>query len=557
MEPSRPSSAEYRYDAEDVGLLSWREQPSHSRGGSRFLQAIHSWSPNGLNSLLRRAEKTGHHLLSSIGCCSPARRGGARLSRTHRLLRLVGFLVWLFIVVSAAESVFLPSYQTPPKHYADLREKILSSTQPGRGNPGNEKIFIASNIVQEGMIRGPWGSSLIELVDILGEDNVFVSIYENDSGNGTGDALRELAAQLPCPYTFVCDLKEYIKAKKRSKMITGNSSVVTGDHVSLDGFPKTILPSGDERVKRIAYLAQIRNQMLEPLNSSYMLSGGHAESGFNHVKVRFDRVLFLNDIYFSAIDAAQLLFSTNVDESGHAQYRAACAVDFVSKVMFYDTFVVRDAEGYSTGLMFFPWFAPVGQARSRNQVLEGSDAVQVRSCWGGMVVFQAEMFQDFSTADSTSRLVSQFRHEPEPFWESSECCLIFADLEDQFGEPDVANRTGVFLNPFIRVAYSQNTWKWLAFFRRYERIFANMQYIVSKLAYPEHNPRRTHVAGQRVKDSVWQSNADGQPGGSFQTIQRRAAPGGYCGQRRMFVMDEDVEKANKNGAKNWEKIPVP
>lgn len=61
-------------------------------------------------------------------------------------------------------------------------------------------MFIASNIVQEEMIRGPWGRSLLELVDILGEHNVFVSIYENDSGPGTGDALRELAAQLPCPF---------------------------------------------------------------------------------------------------------------------------------------------------------------------------------------------------------------------------------------------------------------------------------------------------------------------------------------------------------------------
>ncbi|GBF67249.1 hypothetical protein TMEN_9972 [Trichophyton mentagrophytes] len=541
----RPSSpARYDAEAEAVGLLSYhhdqqqqqQQQPSHGRGG--LLQAIHGRSPSSLNSLpLRRAEKPGHHLLAAIGCC-PTRRAGTRLSRAHRLLRLVGFLAWLFVVVSVAESLLWPPYQTPPEHYAGLRERILGSTQPGRGNPEGQKVFIASNIVQEEMIRGPWGRSLLELVDILGEHNVFVSIYENDSGPGTGDALRELAAQLPC-----------------------NSSVVAGEHVPLEGLPTTTLPSGDERVKRIAYLARVRNRVLEPLNSAYQPSGDHVAAvdgfGFSHANMQFDRVLFLNDVYFSAIEAAQLLFSTNVDQAGHAQYRAACAVDFISKAMFYDTFVVRDAEGYGTGLMFFPWFAPVGQARSRKQVLQGADAVEVRSCWGGMAAFQASMFQHFSTADSTSQTVTRFRHDSEPFWESSECCLIFADWEDRFGQPDVANQTGVFLNPYVRVAYSHNTWKWLGFFRRFERIFANLQYLVSRLAYPEHNPRRTHLPGQKVRERVWQSNADGQPGGSLQTIQRIASPGGFCGQRRMFVMVDDIEKANRNGAKNWKKIPVP
>ena len=108
------------------------------------------------------------------------------------------------MAVSVAESLLWPPYQTPPEHYAGLRERILGSTQPGRGNPEGQKVFIASNIVKEEMIRGPWGRSLLELVDLLGEDNVFVSIYENDSGPGTGDALRELAAQLPCLFPPVC-----------------------------------------------------------------------------------------------------------------------------------------------------------------------------------------------------------------------------------------------------------------------------------------------------------------------------------------------------------------
>ena len=41
-------------------------------------------------------------------------------------------------------------------------------------------MFIAANIVDEELIRGPWGSRVVELVELLGRENVFLSIYEND-----------------------------------------------------------------------------------------------------------------------------------------------------------------------------------------------------------------------------------------------------------------------------------------------------------------------------------------------------------------------------------------
>ena len=198
----RPSSpARYDAEAEAVGLLSYhdqqkqqqqQQQPSHGRGG--LLQAIHGRSPSSLNSLpLRRAEKTGHHLLAAIGC-SPTRRAGTRLSRTHRLLRLVGFLAWLFVAVSVAESLLWPPYQTPPEHYAGLRERILGSTQPGRGNPEGQKVFIASNIVKEEMIRGPWGRSLLELVDLLDQpfDPNLADAVAHEAGDGGEPVVAEV-----------------------------------------------------------------------------------------------------------------------------------------------------------------------------------------------------------------------------------------------------------------------------------------------------------------------------------------------------------------------------
>ncbi|EFE32282.1 uncharacterized protein ARB_00804 [Trichophyton benhamiae CBS 112371] len=414
------------------------------------------------------------------------------------LLKILIFLVGGFVLVSVVQAIFHPSYQQPPEHYAQLQRRILASSEPGRANQRNEKIFIAANIIREDLIRGAWGASLLELVELLGEDNVFVSVYENDSGKATSEALIELQDKLP------------------------------------------------------SYLAEVRNRALRPLDATYTPTSAESEKGFRHATEKFDRVLFLNDVYFSATDAVQLLFSTNAEKTGHADYRAACAIDFTANVMFYDTFVVRDNEGYGMGLMFFPWFPVVGKSESRQDVLAEKDAVRVRSCWGGMASFDAQVFQ--KSSGNHSELALTFRHEPEPFWEAAECCLIFADMESTSLE---SNGAGVYVNPYIRVAYTENTWAWLGFFRRYERIFANLQWIVSKIGYPEYNPRRLHNPGQMVKEKVWVQGDDENQLGSFQMLERKAAVGGFCGQRRMFVMKDDINDANKKGEKNWEKIPVP
>jgi Cryptococcal mannosyltransferase 1 len=109
------------------------------------------------------------------------------------LVTFVSAMLW-----SIADSVLRPSYATPPAHYKELEDKLHSSRTPGRGNPRNEKVFIASNIIQHEMIRGEWGQNLLTLVDYLGPENVFVSIYENDSGPEATLALSWLREQLTC-----------------------------------------------------------------------------------------------------------------------------------------------------------------------------------------------------------------------------------------------------------------------------------------------------------------------------------------------------------------------
>jgi len=91
-------------------------------------------------------------------------------------------MVVLYIVLTP---IFFPSYLRRPAHYSGKNER-------------GEKVFIAANIVDEELIRGDWGRQIVELVELLGEENVWLSIYENDSGEGTKSALQELKQRVKC-----------------------------------------------------------------------------------------------------------------------------------------------------------------------------------------------------------------------------------------------------------------------------------------------------------------------------------------------------------------------
>ena len=129
--------------------------------------------------------------------------------------RLLRFFLWilraaiLFLVFSMVNAILRPSYANPPAHYRLLEERVLSTAAHGRGNVKDQKVYIATNIINEELIRGQWGTSLEALVELLGEDNVFVSIYENDSGKGTQAALRALQQRLKCMFLPVYYHRDY------------------------------------------------------------------------------------------------------------------------------------------------------------------------------------------------------------------------------------------------------------------------------------------------------------------------------------------------------------
>ncbi|KAM3073681.1 hypothetical protein ACMFMF_006884 [Clarireedia jacksonii] len=383
---------------------------------------------------------------------------------TYIFLFLAIFLFW--------QVTFNASYTNPPPFTI----------------PTDEKVYIATNIVSKELIDGVWGERLVELVDTIGRDRVYVSIY-----GGPKDALSRLEEKLHgVQKSIICE---------------------DDDPIDLSSLHRITLPSGQKRIKRIEYLADLRNRAMDPMTKGLLPE-------------RYDRVLFVNDVWFEVEGALRLLWGTMVNEHGKAEYKAVCGADFVASWKYYDTYGTRDAEGYSIGVPIFPWFGSKGEARTRKDVLEGRDAVRVKSCWGGIVAFDARFFQtqitnttaaNFPLEPQTSipDLPVRFRSEPENFWDASECCLIHADIIATPPFPDYTLNTkeewgeGVFMNPFVRVAYDGGTFAWLGWAKRGERLLGWVQWLANwGASMPVFNDRRGEKEGEVVRDRLWVRKGD-------------------------------------------------
>ncbi|PWY73059.1 hypothetical protein BO70DRAFT_114983 [Aspergillus heteromorphus CBS 117.55] len=446
---------------------------------------------------------------------------GLRRGPPRPLARLVRIALGILVALVVLTGAFWPSYTHLPPHYQALRRAAAQPDVHGPGNPHDEKIFIAAILYDRAgtLAGGRWGDALHQLIHLLGPDNVFLSIYENDSGEKGAHALRDLEDRVAC-----------------------NRSIRSEQHLDLHSFPSVTVPGGASRVKRTDYLAELRNRALRPLD--------------DHPEMRYDRILYLNDVVFDPLDVLHLLFSTNINRAGRAQYRAACAVDFTNAFKFYDTYATRDLDGYGIGLQFFPWFTTAGHGLSRQDVLAGKDAVRVRSCWGGMVAFDARPFQ---RPESPVR----FRADADLFFDGSECCIIHADIQDPPSRQAIAIAepadTGIYMNPFVRVAYEERSFAWLGVTRRFERLYPIAHSIASHLAgFPRYNPRRDEIPGQVVTETLWVPDEKDERGGSFKTVDRVADNDGFCtdgfgGYRGLQVIVED----RKPGEDGWEEIAFP
>jgi hypothetical protein len=352
----------------------------------------------------------------------------------------------------------------------------------------------------------------------------------------------------------------------------GEKSISSG-HIDLEQFPTIQILPNEHRVKRITYLAEVRNHALHPLELlhrtqpvSEMISNV-THSAFAGT-MKFDKLLFLNDVVFEPKDAADLLFATNVGPDGRTRYHATCAMDFINSFKFYDRFAMRDNEALQVGLPFFPFFTSGGEkAESFDDIMAGSDAVRVKSCWGGMVAFEAKWFQRQELKRGLDPL--RFRSEPDVFWDASECCLIHADLQHLVQQTHGKGvRADIFVNPFIRVAYDANSSAWLGLVRRFERLFVVPHVVIGwVLRMPWRSSRIHEEYGDEVSRKEWVYNGpvgnhpsdskvevrDVPKYGKWENVRRNAKPGGYCGYPLLLALKNEW----KPGEKKWEKINAP
>lgn len=487
-------------------------------------------------SLLRVTRAFGSHLNSIFAWVRTRLRFRKRGFRRHPILSLptlkVAVLVVLLLVVSTP--FLAPSYLHPPPHYNALKLRCHGLTpQPGCANPFHEKVFITVSLYDRDghLASGQWGQSVLELISLLGPENVFLSIYENDSGPSGIAALNQLKNKVRSPHEIVHD-----------------------NHVSLSDFPTVTMPDGTQRLKRLAYLSEIRNRALRPLDT------------LKHDGQVFDKILFLNDVAFRPVDAANLLMSTNMGPSGRTQYLSTCSMDFMNPFLLYDLYAQRDAEGYSNGLPIFPFFSNAGKGISRRDVLAQRDAVRVSSCWGGMVAMQARYVQNHneSLPSPTFQKIGnavidpakparisapvRFRYEPEIFFDACECCLFLADVT-QAARRAGSQERGVYVNPYIRVAYDWDTLGWLPIIQGWERFLSVPQGILSPLlGLPRNNPHRNVQEGEDFTEEVWNYEEH-----RWELVPRMGRSGLFCGVREMQLIQTGLRKEDKN----WDNTNLP
>jgi ZIP family zinc transporter len=124
--------------------------------------------------------------------------------KKRSILRAIYYTVFAFPYFCAflvlVAGIFFPSYTNRPAHYLDLQQRAEGSTDPGRANPYGEKIFIAASLYEDKgqMTSGGWGKSVLQLIDLLGPDNVHLSIYEDNPTDEAKQSLDSFRQNVTC-----------------------------------------------------------------------------------------------------------------------------------------------------------------------------------------------------------------------------------------------------------------------------------------------------------------------------------------------------------------------
>ncbi|KAM5433905.1 hypothetical protein MferCBS31731_006912 [Microsporum ferrugineum] len=290
-----------------------------------------------------------------------------------------------------------------------IQRALIRQLDSEPGLLGDEKIYITSIHWNNGnILREAWIPALVELVNAIGRDNVFVSLQESGSWDDSKAQLRHLdalLAQNDIPRRIVLNDTTHLDEISRPPASTG--------------WVET--PIGQTELRRIPYLANLRNLVMGPLYE-------RKEEG-----IFYDKILFLNDVVFNTLDIRRLLSTRG------GSFAAACSLDFSKPPKFYDTFALRDIEGHDQLMQTWPYF----RSRVSRRAIKYGEPVPVKSCWNGAVAMDSSPF--YNDPPLEFRGISDGLAKSH--LEGSECCLIHADNP-------LSENMGVWLNPNVRVGYN-------------------------------------------------------------------------------------------------------
>lgn len=163
----------------------------------------------------------------------------------------------------------------------------------------NHRVFIASiHWNNEKILRSNWNRAVLDLVEYFGVHNVHISIHESGSWDNSKDALMALDNELEdLGVKRTITLEQTTHADEMAKPVT-------------TGWIDT--PRGKKELRRIPYLSKLRNLALQPLNEL-------AASG-----IKFDKVLFLNDVAFKVCAIHPINWSLLTPHFGRLRMLLSC-----------------------------------------------------------------------------------------------------------------------------------------------------------------------------------------------------------------------------------------
>lgn len=152
------------------------------------------------------------------------------------------------------------------------RQKKSAPTAPSRPH---ERVYIASMHFNDAdLLKNYWGPALLDLTEVFGPQNVFVSIFESGSFDNSKQRLAALDSEL-----------ESRGVPHRIEMSNQMHQDELNSPTKGEGWVDT--PRNKRELRRIPYLARLRNKTLKDLVELY------------NKGITFDKVLFLNDVVFT------------------------------------------------------------------------------------------------------------------------------------------------------------------------------------------------------------------------------------------------------------------